>query len=230
MRKILLFIRFISLFLNFYKMARLPQGILGGVLGKVGNVVGSSWKGIPILKSRPLSVANPRTTKQVAQRTKMSNVVEFAKAILASVIKPLNDRFAQQASGYNDFVSRNIHLFENAEPSPAENLSISVGKMAKVTPEITTADNNTKTVEVGWTTTLPDAFAAATDLAYVVLQNATTGEIVPSGGLNTRADSSIIVTLAENLKADDILHVWLAFRRVDGTVVSNTGYAYYSVE
>jgi len=211
-------------------MARLPQGILGGVLGKVGNVVGSSWKGIPILKSRPLSVANPRTTKQVAQRTKMSSVVEFAKAILASVIKPLNDRFAQQASGYNDFVSRNIHLFENAEPSPAENLSISVGKMAKVTPEITTADKNTKTVEVGWATTLPDAFAAATDLAYVVLQNATTGEIVPSGGLNTRADSSTIVTLAENLEADDILHAWLAFRRVDGTVVSNTGYAYYSVE
>jgi len=230
MKKNLLFIRFINLFLTFYKMARLPQGILGGVLGKVGNVVGSSWKGIPILKSRPLSVANPRTTKQVAQRTKMSSVVEFAKAILASVIKPLNDRFAQQASGYNDFVSRNIHLFENAEPSPAENLSISVGKMAKVTPEITTADKNTKTVEVGWATTLPDAFAAATDLAYVVLQNATTGEIVPSGGLNTRADSSTIVTLAENLEADDILHAWLAFRRVDGTVVSNTGYAYYSVE
>lgn len=205
-------------------MARLPQGILGGVLGKVGNVVGSSWKGIAILKSRPLSVANPRTTAQVAQRTKMSNTVAFAQAILSSVIKPLNDRFAQQASGYNDFVRRNIHLFQSASPTPAADLKISVGKMVAVNPDSIAdlgADNE---YMVNFSSTLPDSFASADDRAYIVAQNVKNGEIAVSAGDNSRSNGNSVVTFTEALGATDEIQLWLAFRRLDGTVVSNTGY------
>ena len=205
-------------------MARLPQGILGGVLGKVGNVVGSSWKGIPILKSRPLSVANPRTTAQVAQRTKMSNTVAFAQEILSSVIKPLNDRFAQQASGYNDFVRRNIHLFENAEPSPAANLKISVGKMVAVNPTAMIKSSHPDTVLIEHPKTLVDAFASADDLAYAVVQNVATNEIITNAGLTSRSEGEFVAKFSKGLGANDELQTWLAFRRVDGTVVSNTGY------
>lgn len=205
-------------------MARLPQGILGGVLGKVGNVVGSSWKGIPILKSRPLSVANPRTTKQVAQRTKMTNVVAFAQPILSSIIKPLNDRFAQQASGYNDFVSRNIHLFENVQPTPPADLKISVGKMVAVTPTSIDEGAGATDVVVTYPSSLSDAFASADDLVYIVGQNTTTGEIVSSSGLFSRSQGSAELSFSENLNPAEEIAVWLAFRRVDGTIVSNTGY------
>lgn len=205
-------------------MARLPQGILGGVLGKVGNVVGSSWKGIPILKSRPLSVANPRTTKQVAQRTKMTNVVAFAQPLLSSIIKPLNDRFAQQASGYNDFVSRNIHLFENELPTPAADLRISVGKMAAVNPSSIEGINAEQEVAVTWPATLTDAFASTTDQAYVVIYNATNKSFGTSSGSSTRNDQDAHVTMSSPVATSDVLHVWLAFRREDGTIVSNTGY------
>lgn len=205
-------------------MARLPQGILGGVLGKVGNVVGSSWKGIAILKSRPLSVANPRTTAQVAQRTKMSNTVAFAQEILSSIIKPLNDRFAQQASGYNDFVRRNIHLFENSEPSPAVDLKISVGKMVAVNPTEMIKSGHAGMVLVKYPKTLVDAFASADDLVYAVVQNVETKEIVTNVGLIPRSAGEFVVKFSENLGANEEVQVWLAFRRVDGTVVSNTGY------
>ena len=205
-------------------MARLPQGILGGVLGKVGNVVGSSWKGIPILKSRPLSVANPRTTKQVAQRTKMTNIVAFAQALLSAIIKPLNDRFAQQASGYNDFVSRNIHLFVGEQPSPAADLKISVGKMVAVNPHGISMGSGAADVLVSFSKTLTDAFSSADDLAYCVAQNVNSGEIVTSSGLFTRNDGDIELAFAEELDPSDEVQAWLAFRRVDGTIVSNTGY------
>ena len=205
-------------------MARLPQGILGGVLGKVGNVVGSSWKGIPILKSRPLSVANPRTTKQVAQRTKMTNIVAFAQFLLSSIIKPLNDRFAQQASGYNDFVSRNIHLFASDAPSPAADLKISVGKMAAVTPLSVVASDGDDSVTVNFLPNLPDAFASADDLAYVVAYNATQKVFGTEGGVSARALSVVVVNMGSDSESGDVIHVWLAFRREDGTIVSNTGY------
>lgn len=218
------YVYFILLLIKIFIMARLPQGILGGVLGKVGNVVGSSWKGIAILKSRPLSVANPRTTAQVAQRTKMSNTVAFAQEILSSVIKPLNDRFAQQASGYNDFVRRNIHLFENPEPSPAADLKISVGKMVAVTPSKIDSVLEGNDITVFFPKTLPDAFASLDDLAYLVAQNLATGEIVTSAGLVARSVGVVKAEFSEALDTGDEVQVWLAFRRVDGTVVSNTGY------
>ena len=206
-------------------MARLPQGILGGVLGKVGNVVGSSWKGIPILKSRPLSVANPRTTKQVAQRTKMTNIVAFAQPLLSSIIKPLNDRFAQQASGYNDFVSRNIHLFTGVMPSPAADLKISVGKMAAVIVQLPPIMSEGEVVTISFPTTLPDAFASATDLVYAVAYNETQKDFGTSGGLVVRDVGTATINMGSPLALEDVIHVWLAFRRADGTIVSNTGYS-----
>ena len=49
-------------------MGVIKQGILGGFQNKVGAVIGSNWKGIATMRSRPISVANPRTGKQVAVR------------------------------------------------------------------------------------------------------------------------------------------------------------------
>lgn len=210
--------------IKFLIMARLPQGILGGVLGKVGNVVGSSWKGIAILKSRPLSVANPRTTAQVAQRTKMSNTVAFAQEILSSVIKPLNDRFAQQASGYNDFVRRNIHLFENASPAPAADLKLSVGKMVAVNPSGFAYGSTDEKIIISFPTALTDAFASADDLVYLVAQDPETGEIVTNAGLVSRSTGSAEVVFSKKIISGFQVAAWLSFRRLDGTVVSNTGY------
>ena len=34
-------------------MAKIDEGILGPFSGKVGEVIGSSWHGIPYIKSRP---------------------------------------------------------------------------------------------------------------------------------------------------------------------------------
>jgi hypothetical protein len=42
-------------------MGTIKQGILGGFSGKVGTVVGASWKGIAYMRSLPQKVKNPRT-------------------------------------------------------------------------------------------------------------------------------------------------------------------------
>ena len=51
-------------------MGTIKKGILGSFSGKVGNIVGASWKGIAYIRSLPASVRNPRTVKQVTQRSK----------------------------------------------------------------------------------------------------------------------------------------------------------------
>lgn len=49
-------------------MGKIMQGILGGFSGKVGTVVGGTWKSISYIRSIATSVANPRTEKQLRQR------------------------------------------------------------------------------------------------------------------------------------------------------------------
>jgi len=63
-------------------MGTIKQGILGGFSGKVGNVVGASWKGIDYIRSLPSSVSNPRTPGQVTQRTKFSMVQSFLTSMI----------------------------------------------------------------------------------------------------------------------------------------------------
>jgi len=94
-------------------MAKINQGILGGFSGKVGGIVGSSWKGIAVMKAKPLSVANPKTAGQVTQRKKFASVQQLGSKLLTTVVKPLFDHEAQRMSGYNMFNQLNIEDVRN---------------------------------------------------------------------------------------------------------------------
>lgn len=217
--------KFTSLNFKNFIMARLNQGILGGISGKIGNVIGSSWKGIPVVKSRPLSVANPKTAGQIAQRSKMTNIVAFAEIILAAVIKPLWDRFSQGMSGYNAFVQSNISLFAAFSPSPAGSLIISKGKMTSVTPTVAPVAVDATSVLVSWSDVLPDSYSLATDDAFIVVVDVANSKVYYSAADVARSVTLKEVDIDDAAEADNVYNVYLAFRRTDGTVVSNTGYA-----
>lgn len=68
-------------------MATYKQGILGSFSGKVGNVVGSSWRGVAYMRSLAKAVRNPRTAAQTETRNTLAAVASrlkfFAPAIRA---------------------------------------------------------------------------------------------------------------------------------------------------
>ncbi|WP_316812699.1 DUF6266 family protein [Pedobacter heparinus] len=53
-------------------MAKYKQGILGPFSGKIGNVVGASWKGISYFRSLAEPSNKPATEAQLAQRNKVT--------------------------------------------------------------------------------------------------------------------------------------------------------------
>lgn len=203
--------------------AIIRRGILGGFSNKIGNIVGTSWKGIAIMKSLPLSVANPRTTAQTTQRQAFASASKIGSALLASIIKPLWDRFAQQESGYNAFVQENIGIMEELGLFAPDSLVISKGKMAALDPLTATGNATADTITFTWSTVLPDAFSAASDLVYVVIakdlsldQRGYATGILRSAGTATISYTGLLLA--------DQVWVCLAFKRADGTVVSNTGH------
>jgi hypothetical protein len=62
-------------------MGTIKQGVLGSFSGKVGTVIGASWKGINYMRSIPQHVKNPRTEGQVSQRSKFALVLNFLKPV-----------------------------------------------------------------------------------------------------------------------------------------------------
>lgn len=87
-------------------MGTIKQGILGGFNGKVGTVIGSSWKGITYMKGRAQHVKNPRTAGQIYQRNAMK-AIALALRPIASILSITFKNSAQKMSGYNKAVSIN---------------------------------------------------------------------------------------------------------------------------
>lgn len=86
-------------------MGKIKKGILGGFSGRVGNVIGGSWKGIDYMRSEATSIADPKTAKQLEQRSKFRVAVEFAKNCVPLINIGLK-QYATKRSEYNYLVSR----------------------------------------------------------------------------------------------------------------------------
>jgi hypothetical protein len=203
-------------------MAVMNQGILGGLSGKIGNVVGSSWKGIPVLKTKPLSVANPRTAAQIAQRNSMSNAVYFAQQILSTGIKPLWDRFASKMSGYNEWIKANIAAFADIENVQVDDLVMSRGKMAGTEITLAQGSAGNEKVTIGWNPALTDAYQQSTDIAYGFVFNQRTKELIAFSSIVKRSNAQLEITSKKGFDLNDVPYAFLAFKRADGTVVSDS--------
>lgn len=211
-------------------MATIKQGILGAFSGKVAGVVGSSWKGIPVMKSLPPSVANPKTAAQIEQRSRMSACTSFSQSILADVIKPLNDRFASRMSGFNAFTSRNIAAFAGGNLTKPEDLKISPqGNKAQLIDAIAAEATITKKnayVELDTTSIAGTGKALATDKPYCVVFNRNSKKSFGFVAITTRGDGTVTIVLPDDeFEPGNVIDVWLAFLRDDGTVVFETAYA-----
>lgn len=200
-------------------MAVINQGILGGFSGKVANVVGTSWKGIAVMKALPLSVANPRTAAQVAQRTKMAACVAMLQPILSQVIKPLNDRFAGKMSGFNYALQGSIEAFDGlGSLSNAGKFKISrAANKAQLIDAIAAEAKITK-VKCTWTSDAGKGYALASDKCYLVGYCPDSGSFAVSTSAVRSAGQAYLEFPDNDFGAGDTVHIWMAFLRADGTV------------
>lgn len=63
-------------------MGKIKKGVFGEFTGKVGNLVGCTWKGIPYMRTRPANMTNPRTEKQQGQRSKFQVALNSSEQLL----------------------------------------------------------------------------------------------------------------------------------------------------
>lgn len=207
-------------------MAKLLQGILGGISGGVGNVVGGSWKGIAYIRTYPLSVSQPNTAAQLTQRSKMTEAVAFAKLFLVKIIKPLNDRFAVHMSGYNLFIQRNVALFDGLPAVYLPLVVFSEGSLTGVENLEAVGANADADVTVTWDDNSGTGTAVASDVAYIAcyIDDASGPIYGASNASDLRSDATATVTLSANATTADIIYCYMSFRSANGFSVSNTSF------
>ena len=208
-------------------MAKIKQGILGGFSGKVANVVGTSWKGRAVMKSQPLSVANPRTEAQQEQRGKFSKIAELASAVLTQFVQPVENPISGDISGYNLFCKDNKGAFDASNKIVAANLVCGGGKIANATPSLGVFDSGEDTISMVWTNPADMSALRLTDKAYGVFVSEDGSQVFVSDGNDLRSSEDIT---CERVKGSTTLAngqkyvMLLGFVSADGRDVSVKNY------
>lgn len=203
-------------------MGIIKRGILGGFSNKVANVVGTSWKGRAVIKSVPLSVANPRTTPQVNQRTKFKSAIKFASPILGQWIKPLFDRFSGDIAGINKWMSLNVVNFSQVGFPIYQDLKMCEGKM--LAPSIANVNFNLNNNQVTVDVLVPfdNTWGSPVEYAYVLAVNSRTEEKQVAQASGSQGGTIICELAFSEMQAGDDFWIYAALKRGDNTQVSNS--------
>lgn len=209
-------------------MGIIKRGILGGVANKIGNVVGSSWKGIATLRSLPLSVANPNTLAQRTNRNSFSIMSKLGSEVLATVCQPLWNRDAKQMSGFNAYVMNNKRAFDENWVAWLANPIMSKGNLSATLQNAALNDGG-KTLVFVYESSLKNPQDARDDIAYLQVihqnnSNPAKQSFEAKGFVTTarRSDGHVNVINPFETSEGDKLIFSLSFKSVDGRDVATS--------
>lgn len=204
-------------------MGTISKGILGPFSGKVGPVVGSSWKGIDYMKTMPQKKSGSSTVKQIEQQLKFSTVMKFLTPF-ASLLEITFKKYAVEMSGINSAFAYN---YQNALTGTSPDFEIdystalvSRGELPNAGSPAVTATNNV--LHFTWTDNAGMGMAAATDKAIFVAYCAALNLVIYTIGSAARSASA--GTLDTAILAGQTLETWISFISEDDKEVASSFY------
>lgn len=205
-------------------MGTIKKGILGRFSGKVGTVVGGSWKGIAYMRSLAQSVSNPRTEGQVSQRTKFALSLAFLKPMTAY----LRVGYKTHAIRQTAFNAAMSYTLANAISGEFPDYDLDFASALVSRRNLMPASNGNAAASLGkvtfsWDDNSGVGSALATDLSMPLVFNKDKGEAVFNTLGATRAEGSAKVNIPSDWAGDSI-ELYLGFVSADGKSVANSVY------
>ena len=205
-------------------MGTIKKGILGGFSGKVGTVVGSSWKGISYMRSLPQKVRNPRTEPQKSQRSKFALSLGLLQPMTA-LLRTGWKLYAHRQSPFNAAMSYTIN---NVIIGSYPDYEIAASKLLVSRGALTPAASGVAAIESGnlvfyWNDNSGVKSAKATDKALIAVLNIAKGEAITDNAGAVRATGLQTVALPAEWSGDSA-EAYLGFISEDGREVANSVY------
>ncbi|RXF70549.1 DUF6266 family protein [Arcticibacter tournemirensis] len=208
-------------------MGNFLKGVLGGFSGKIGNVIGSSWKGIDYMRSLPRKVLNNATQEQLIQRLKFACAVNFVKPMSALVSVGFKSLAKQKITGYNVAVQK---VLMNALLGDFPDYSVDYTKVqiseGTLPPALDTKAQSTTpaTVEFKWKNNAdPGNNAHGDDTAIVLVFNPSKKRYLFNFQGAKREEEAYDFVVPENFSNDEV-HAYMGFITRDRRLASNSEY------
>ena len=204
-------------------MGKLNSGLQGSFGGQVGKVVGSSWKGIPYIKSAYKSRTKKISKKEVANRNKFGMAQEWLKPLLPFVREGFKG-YSETVEGY---LAAKSWLLRNCFTGDGSNIRIDPALMKVSSGELllpgdmTVGQTKAGHLQFTWDSTpIPEtsgqdqAMLLAYDVENKVAWYTLTGQFRSVGS----------DTLEIDTKPGRTYQVYLAFTAADRTRQSDSAY------
>lgn len=206
-------------------MARITKGILGGFSGKVGTVVGASWRGQDIIRSIPKPSSRKATGRQMLQQLKFKLVIDFLKPLTA-----IQNRYFGSGSGSKSRVnlavsytiSEAVQVTADLPELVYNKVLITRGDLAGF-QDIAAAVQPGNIIRLSWQDNSAQGNASATDKASAVCYSEDLGtfELFESVAVRTGLTSDL--TLPDYYSGKQV-QVWAYFHNTEETSASNSSY------
>lgn len=207
-------------------MGTYKKGILGAFSGKVGTVVGSSWKGIEYMRSLPRPSTKAPSSTQMIQRARFALASGFLRP--ASALLNLGyQSLAQGKSGYNvataDFIA-------DAITGTYPDFDIDYSKVLFSKGTLTgaygvAAVSEPGSVKVSWDDNSGLGTAKASDQMVILVYNASRRQFVYNVNTGAARDAQEDTLLMPAEFVGDTVEVWMAFMTPDQKIFSTSIYA-----
>lgn len=207
-------------------MGKYKKGILGAFSGKIGTVVGSSWKGIEYMRSLPKPSTKAPTDQQMIQRAKFALVSAFFRSASA-LINMGYQSLALGKSGYNVATS---DFIANAITGTYPDFEIDYSKVLFSKGTLTgvygvTVVSEPVAVKVSWDNNSNSGTAKASDQIVILVYNPAKGQFVydlNTGASRNTGEDTLLIPVEF---AGDTVEVWVAFMTPDKKIFSTSIYA-----
>ncbi len=206
-------------------MGKINQGVLGGFSGKVGNIIGGTWKGIDYMRIKPSSVTNPRTQGQLDQRSKFSKVLNFLQP-MSDFLRVGFKNYAIKMTQFNSAMSYNLNnAITGAYPNFTIDYSMALvtrGSLMGATNTNAVSDNSEE-VEFAWSDNSGYGNAKPTDKALLLVYNPVKDMAIFDTAGASRSTGTQILSVPAEFAGDDV-EAFIGFISEDGKEVANSVY------
>lgn len=192
-------------------MGKIKNGILGGVNGKVGNVVGASVNGVSYLRAVPTSFNDAKSPKQVANRMKMKVCVNFLSATKGFIRLGFRG-WSKTGSAYNAAFSYN---YAAAIQGNYPDITLDYSKVALSRGDLeglyglSVSALSATSLKVSWNDNSGVETAKSGDTIMALVYSPVLDQAIFRSNAGTRGDGESTLNLPEQFAGQSV-HVWVA--------------------
>ena len=205
-------------------MGRIKKGILGGFSGKVGSVVGASWRGIDYIRSLPKISTKPPTPAQQGQRWKLSLFRGFL-LVIPELVEKLYQNYSEYtamnaAQSYNmkEATTGNSPEFEIHFPNFLYSRGVLQGAGGVKAVSLEPAS-----VNFSWSNDFFAPLCAASDEVVIIVYSPVAKKLAFLENAGTRQDQGAKIIVPASFSGSTV-HCYLSLYSADKNLASTNQY------